>query len=397
MTPGRKPSIRISAPAISFSSNSTPRGFFRLTAILRRLRNRGSAGGASPGLAGLRSTRITSAPRSASMTPQMGAGPNPASSITLTPLSGPDAILNTLRSVWRAQLQVRRSELGAHGQWRASKLRRRLGRLARRRLTALLPAGRHPRLLADIVLDTLDLRVAELTELWHPLGHRGAVLQRLLEGVQAQTDGRFAQIRSRAAGLEAKAVAQPAVGDREGLADIRLGGIDGEVRLVEEGSGARPRRRQLGLAVEDKGEHPAGLQTVLPLGLHARGVAHAAPAGDHRQVLAAAGQIGDSLALDTGLGVEGPQLLAAVGGVGVDFTCDLAVEHQATPGGRGAAIEDSGEGHRPHLVLLHRIPGQQLTAGGRHLDGPLGRAQALVDHHVGARLPGAEIPRRVGE
>ncbi len=69
---------------------SRPAGALVSTPIHARVRESGSCGNAStskPGLA--RSTRTTSAPRSARTVVANGAGASPASSTTLSPASGP--------------------------------------------------------------------------------------------------------------------------------------------------------------------------------------------------------------------------------------------------------------------------------------------------------------------
>ena len=92
ITPGRKPSMRASAFSTNCNNASTPSGLLRSSAILRRPRNmRSPAGvsGAGPRTACARSTRMTSAPMSASNMAANGPGPMPAISITLYPLNGP--------------------------------------------------------------------------------------------------------------------------------------------------------------------------------------------------------------------------------------------------------------------------------------------------------------------
>src|SRR5581483_8720931 len=92
VAPGRKSSISASACSPRRNTVSTPCGFFRSTARLRRPRASTSFGGCS-GLCSrtrsARSTRSTSAPISASIIPQNGPGPMPAISMTLIPSSGP--------------------------------------------------------------------------------------------------------------------------------------------------------------------------------------------------------------------------------------------------------------------------------------------------------------------
>ena len=96
ITPGRKPSMRPSAFSTNCNKASTPSGLFRSSAILRRPRSmRSPAGvaGAGPRTACARSTRITSAPMSASNMAANGPGPMPAISIILYPDNGPDITL----------------------------------------------------------------------------------------------------------------------------------------------------------------------------------------------------------------------------------------------------------------------------------------------------------------
>jgi hypothetical protein len=92
ITPGRKPSIRTSARSLSRKTISRPCGLLRLTPIERLPRlvtsNRGLLGVPRP-LASVRSTRTTSAPKSASSIAHMGPGPIPASSTTRMFLRGP--------------------------------------------------------------------------------------------------------------------------------------------------------------------------------------------------------------------------------------------------------------------------------------------------------------------
>src|SRR3954454_23652743 len=84
------PSISTSAPSTSTSTASTAPGFFRSMATLGRPRvsRSVSRGLALPAPAG-RSSRITSAPRSASSIAACGPGPMPASSTTRIPRNGP--------------------------------------------------------------------------------------------------------------------------------------------------------------------------------------------------------------------------------------------------------------------------------------------------------------------
>ena len=92
ITPGRKPSINTSALSTMARTTSTPWGFFRSTATLRRPRARMSLGGFSgspPRTRSARSIRTTSAPMSDNIMPAKGPGPMPAISRILTPSSGP--------------------------------------------------------------------------------------------------------------------------------------------------------------------------------------------------------------------------------------------------------------------------------------------------------------------
>ena len=87
-TPGRNPSTSTSACSTRRRIVSRPSGCFRSTPIDRRPRWSTSAGGASglpPTQRSARSTRTTSAPRSASTMAPKGAGPSPDSSMTRTP------------------------------------------------------------------------------------------------------------------------------------------------------------------------------------------------------------------------------------------------------------------------------------------------------------------------
>ncbi len=100
ITPGRKPSSRASAFSTRASTVSTASGFFRSRARLRRPRWRTSHAGRSGGAAGTacaRSTRMTSAPMSASIMAAKGPGPMPANSMMRTPCSGP-AIVPAVQS-----------------------------------------------------------------------------------------------------------------------------------------------------------------------------------------------------------------------------------------------------------------------------------------------------------
>src|SRR5450631_128000 len=97
MTPGRYPSISTSAESTSLRTSSTPSASFRSTAIERRPRETTSALPAdkrprelsTPPPPGSRSTRITVAPRSASIIPAKGPGPMPDISTTVVPDRGP--------------------------------------------------------------------------------------------------------------------------------------------------------------------------------------------------------------------------------------------------------------------------------------------------------------------
>ena len=91
-TPGRNPSNTTSAPSTRRSTTSRPASDLRSTPMLRRPRPLTKAGGRSgspPRTETARSIRTTSAPMSASIIPQNGPGPIPASSITRTPSSAP--------------------------------------------------------------------------------------------------------------------------------------------------------------------------------------------------------------------------------------------------------------------------------------------------------------------
>src|SRR5579875_486044 len=93
ITPGRNPSKITSDCSTILSTSSTASGCLRSSAMLFRPRPRMSTPRrcCSPERATLstRSMRTTSAPMSASIMPQNGPGPMPATSITLIPLSGP--------------------------------------------------------------------------------------------------------------------------------------------------------------------------------------------------------------------------------------------------------------------------------------------------------------------
>ena len=111
ITPGRKPSVSTSAFSISFSTSSTPSGFFRSTPMLRRPRANTSLDGLSgsvPRTAAERSMRITSAPRSASIIAQNGPGPMPVISTTLMPERGPAIRVSPARA---------RCQRGSVGAW----------------------------------------------------------------------------------------------------------------------------------------------------------------------------------------------------------------------------------------------------------------------------------------
>ena len=94
VTPGRKPSNRPAADWHRRSTTSTPSGFFRSTAIERRLRARMSLGRLDAPVR--RSTRMTSAPMSDNIMPQNGPGPMPASSMIRRPFNGP-TLLSLIR------------------------------------------------------------------------------------------------------------------------------------------------------------------------------------------------------------------------------------------------------------------------------------------------------------
>ena len=103
-TPGRNPSISPSAPSTSFSTVATPSGCLRSTPTLRRPRlstSKWGVSGISSRTRSARSTRTTSAPRSASIMAANGPGPIPAISTTRMPLSGPmlPPELSTARTV----------------------------------------------------------------------------------------------------------------------------------------------------------------------------------------------------------------------------------------------------------------------------------------------------------
>ena len=91
MTPGRKPSINTSADSTKRKTASMAAGCFKskeIDCLLRRSTLLCTAC-KSVSVGTIRSTQITSAPRSASSIPANGAGPSPASSITLKPCKGP--------------------------------------------------------------------------------------------------------------------------------------------------------------------------------------------------------------------------------------------------------------------------------------------------------------------
>src|ERR1700722_13850659 len=90
ITPGRKPSTKMSAAPAKRRTMDAPCGVFRSAATERRPRLRGSLGrcGLRPGLLA-RSTTTTSAPRSASIMQANGAGAALAISSTRTPCNGP--------------------------------------------------------------------------------------------------------------------------------------------------------------------------------------------------------------------------------------------------------------------------------------------------------------------
>src|SRR5581483_7844143 len=109
-TPGRNASTSTSAWSASRSSTSTPAGFFRSSRIERLLRWSGSVGGSAcrPVRSG-RSTRSTSAPRSARTMQPNGAGARLATSTTLTPCNGPNCLPST------APLLVTKTLAGVRG------------------------------------------------------------------------------------------------------------------------------------------------------------------------------------------------------------------------------------------------------------------------------------------
>ena len=88
MTPGLNPSIKTSAVSTNFLIMSCPSGFLMSTAIdffpLEAISELEPLPAAV-----ILSTEITSAPISAKIIPQNGAGPIPAISITFISLSGP--------------------------------------------------------------------------------------------------------------------------------------------------------------------------------------------------------------------------------------------------------------------------------------------------------------------
>src|SRR5690606_24715706 len=101
VTPGRKPSISTSAFSTIRRTTSRPLSLLRSIAMERLPRLLKSVPPeVSPSLtAEARSTRITSAPRSASSIAANGPGPIPASSITRTPDSGPLPMCDSLTLV----------------------------------------------------------------------------------------------------------------------------------------------------------------------------------------------------------------------------------------------------------------------------------------------------------
>src|SRR6516225_3344806 len=93
VTPGRKPSTSASARSTRRSTVATPSGCLRSTPMDRRPRLKTCGGGtlgSPPTTESARSTRTTSAPKSARTMAQNGPGPIPESSMTRTPVSGPD-------------------------------------------------------------------------------------------------------------------------------------------------------------------------------------------------------------------------------------------------------------------------------------------------------------------
>ena len=93
VTPGRNASRKTSASSTRRSTVSTPAGDFRSTAMERRPRSHEEYGfavrSAGAGTSATRSTRITSAPISASRRLPYGRAPRPANSRMRTSLSGP--------------------------------------------------------------------------------------------------------------------------------------------------------------------------------------------------------------------------------------------------------------------------------------------------------------------
>src|ERR1044072_6294938 len=96
--PGRTPSMSASAPSTSRSVSSTASGFLRSIPTDRRLRFATLPGMVSIPLGPVgRSSRMTSAPRSASIMQANGPGPIPAISTMRIPLSGPMGREGTVR------------------------------------------------------------------------------------------------------------------------------------------------------------------------------------------------------------------------------------------------------------------------------------------------------------
>src|SRR5690606_11020522 len=94
-TPGRNPSTSTSAVSTNSSSTCSPAGLLRSMEIERRLRDMPMLVTSVPGFpcaAATRSTRMTSAPRSASSMTPYGVGPRPLNSMIRTPASGPVTI-----------------------------------------------------------------------------------------------------------------------------------------------------------------------------------------------------------------------------------------------------------------------------------------------------------------
>ena len=135
-------------------------------------------------------------------------------------------------------------------------------------------------------------------------------------------------------------------------------------------------------------------------GQHAADVAHAgrgrrvaadqaedaAPAGHHRHVLHIVQGPGHRPGDDPGLGRKGPELLAAVGGVGGEAAAlGHALEHQVAGRGQGAAVPGPAVVDPPGLLLRDRVPGQQVAGHG------FARDRGHGDQGVGAQVPLARI------